>query len=108
MTVLCGHTLVRRRSQDFVETINETTWLGTCRHFNSVNMNCKLVQPVVATPRDARATVTIPAGAVVELRPTLHKGSIAEVLWEGEWFSAQIEDVLGACRIEDVGRFGWY
>jgi hypothetical protein len=73
-----------------------------------MSLNCKLLQPVVAMPQDARATVTIPAGVVVEVRPTLRKGGAAEVLWEGECFSAQLEDVLGACRIGDVGRFGWY
>jgi hypothetical protein len=73
-----------------------------------MSMNCKLLQPVVAMPQDARATVTIPAGAMVEVRPMLRKGGITEVLWEGECFSAQLEDLLGACRIGDVGRFGWY
>ena len=73
-----------------------------------MSMNCKLLQPVVAMPQDARATVTIPAGAMVEVRPMLRKGGITEVLWEGECFSAQLEDVLGACRIADVGSFGWY
>lgn len=33
---------------------------------------------------------------------------ITEVLWEGECFSVQLDDVLGACSIGDVGRFGWY
>jgi len=59
-------------------------------------------------PKYARATVTIPAGAVVALRPTLRKGGITEVLWEGECFSAQLQDVLGASRIGDVGSFGRY
>lgn len=73
-----------------------------------MSVNCKLLQPVVATPQDARAAVTIPAGVVVEVRPTLRKGGITEVLWEGECFSVQLDDVLGACSIGDVGRFGWY
>ena len=59
-------------------------------------------------PQDARATITIPAGAVVVVRPRLRKGGLTEVLWEGECFSAQLEDVLSACPINDVGRFGWY
>jgi hypothetical protein len=67
-----------------------------------------LLQPVVAMPKGARATITIPAGAILEVRPTLSRGGITEVLWEGECFSAQLEDVLGACRIDDVGGFGWY
>jgi hypothetical protein len=73
-----------------------------------VSMNCKLLQPVVAMPQDARATVTIPAGAAVEVRTKLRKGGITEVLWEGECFSAQLDDLLGACAIDDVRRFGWY
>ena len=73
-----------------------------------VSMNCKLLHPVVAMPQDASASVTIPAGTMVEVRPTLRKGGITEVLWEGERFLAQLEDVLGACRIDDLGRFGWY
>jgi len=76
--------------------------------YHSVSVNCQLLHPVVAIPKDARATITIPAGARVEVRPTLHQGGITEVLWEGECFSAQLQDVLGACRIDDVGRFGWY
>jgi hypothetical protein len=71
-------------------------------------MNCKLLQPVVAMPKDARATVTIPAGVVLEVRPTLRKGGITEVLWEGECFSAQLQDLLGACEMDDVGSFAWY
>ena len=72
-----------------------------------MSVNCKLLQPVVAFPMEARAIVTIPAGTVIELRPTLHKGGITEVLWEGERFSAYLDDVLGACPIQDVGRLGW-
>jgi len=72
-----------------------------------VNVSCELLQPVVATAKDSCATVTIPAGAMVEVRPTLLKGGIREVLWEGECFSAQLDDLLGACPIDDLGRFGW-
>jgi len=72
----------------------------------SVSLNCKLLQPVIATPKGARATVTIPAGAVVELRPRLRKGCITEVLWEGEYFSAQLHDLLGACAMDDAGGCG--
>jgi len=50
-------------------------------------------------PKDARVAVTIPAGAVVELRPRLRKGRITEVLWEGECFSAQLDDLLGASTL---------
>jgi hypothetical protein len=73
-----------------------------------VSLNCKLLQPVIAMPKEARATVTIPAGVMVEVLPTLRKGGMTEVLWEGECFSAKLDDVLGACPIDDVGRFGWY
>jgi hypothetical protein len=73
-----------------------------------MSVNCKLLQPVVAIPQEARATVTIPAGAVVEVRPRLRKGRITEVLWEGECFSAKLDDLIGACPIDEVGRFGWY
>ena len=83
--------------------------MATCVPYHqSVSLNCKLLQPVVAMPKEARATVTIPAGVVVEVRPTLRKGGMTEVLWEGECFSAKLDDVLGACPINDVGRLGWY
>jgi hypothetical protein len=83
-------------------------WLRACFPIAPVSMNCKLLQPVVAVPQDGRTTVTIPVGAVVEVRPTLREGGFVEVLWEGECFSAQLEDVIGACPIGDVGSFGWY
>jgi hypothetical protein len=73
-----------------------------------MSVNCRLLQPIVATPKDALATVTIPAGVVVEVLPTLRNGGMTEVLWEGECFSAKLDDVIGACPIDDVGTFGWY
>ncbi len=69
-----------------------------------MSVNCNLLRPVVAKPKEARATITIPAGAKIEILATLRKG-LTDVLWEGECFSAQLEDVLSACRIEDVVRF---
>ena len=83
-------------------------WLRTCFAVTPVSMNCKLLRPVVAMRQDARATVTIPAGTVIEVHPALCKGGAAEVLWAGEFFSVQLDDVLAACRIDDVGEFGWY
>ena len=76
-------------------------------HHHSVSVHCKLVQPIIAMPKNARAAVTIPTGTVVEVGPTLRKGGITKVLWEGEHFSVQLDDVLGACAIDEVGRFGW-
>jgi hypothetical protein len=99
--------LSRRVSWFFLKTLGSDLVACVLSH-HSVSMSCKLLQPVVVVPQDARTTVTIPAGAVVEVRPTVRKGGIAELLWKGECFSAQLEDVLGACRIDDVGSFGWY
>ncbi len=73
-----------------------------------VPATCKLFLPVVAVSKDRRNTITIPVGATVEVRPTLRRVGLTDVLWEGTWFSAQIDDVLGACHIDDVGKFGWY
>ncbi len=72
-----------------------------------MSVNCKLLQPVIALPQDARATVTIPAGTVVEVRPALRRGGMTELLWEGETFLAQLHDLIGACQLDQVGRFGW-
>jgi hypothetical protein len=47
---------------------------------------------------DASATVTIPAGTVLEVHPTLRKGGITEVLWEGECFCTPLDDLLGAAH----------
>ena len=47
--------------------------------------------------------VTIPAGEVVRLRPRIRKGGITEVLWEGECFYMQLDDLLSACPINDMG-----
>lgn len=104
--VSCRHTLAGRLLVFLVEAIGETLWPRACLVIARVN--CRLLQPVVATPKDARATITIPAGALVEVRPTLHKGLITEVLWEGECFSVELDDVLSSCSIDDVGKFGWY
>ena len=64
----------------------------------------KLLLPLAATPKEARAMVTIPAGTVVEVRPTLRKGGITEVLWEGECFCTPLDDLLGACPVDDVRK----
>ena len=69
-------------------------------------VNCKLLQPIVAKRKDGQDTVTIPAGAVVEVR--VRKGNITEVFWEGECFFAQLDDVVSACPLDGMSRFGWY
>lgn len=69
-----------------------------------MSVNFKVLQPIIATPKGARATITIPTGAIVEIGTALSKGGITEVLWEGECFSAQIHDVLGACTIVELKK----
>ena len=66
----------------------------------------KLLLPLAATPKEARAMVTIPAGTVVEVRPMLHKGRITEVLWEGECLCRPLDDLLGACPVDDARKVG--
>jgi hypothetical protein len=73
-------------------------------HPDFMKLNFKLLQAVVAMPKDARAVVTIPAGTVVEVLPTLRKGRITEVLWEGECFCAPLDDLLGACPRDDLRK----
>ena len=72
----------------------------------AVSVTCKLLQPVLAVPKDGRANITIPAGAVVVVRPLTGKARMAEVLWDGERFRIHLQDLLGACNIGDVGRLG--
>lgn len=62
-----------------------------------MSINCRLLQPVIALPKEARVMITIPAGTVVEVLPKLRKGAITEVLWEGECFSTPLGDLLAAC-----------
>ncbi len=72
--------------------------------FTFMKVTFELLLPVVAMPKEARAKVTIPAGTVVEVLPTLHKGRITEVLWEGECFCTPLNDLLGACPVDDVRK----
>lgn len=71
-----------------------------------MKLNFKLLLPLAAIPKDARAKVTIPAGTVVEVRPILRKGGITEVLWEGECFCTPLDDLLGACPRDDARKVG--
>ena len=71
-----------------------------------MKVNFKLLQPVTATPKEARAKVTIPVGTVVEVLPVLHKGGITEVLWEGECFCAALDDLFNACTRDEVRKVG--
>ena len=92
-----------------IESIEESVLVRRVRRNRFVSVNCKLLQPVVAIPMEGRATITIPAGTLVEIRPILCKGGVTtEVLWEGECFSAQLDDVISACAIYDIGKVAWY
>jgi len=62
-----------------------------------MSINCRLIQPVVALPKEARVVITIPAGTVVEVLPILRKGAMTEVLWEGECFSTPLAELISAC-----------
>lgn len=54
--------------------------------------------------KNADGTITIPAGAVVRVRAELRKGGSIEVLWNGTWSSTHLQNVLDACRIDDVQK----
>jgi hypothetical protein len=69
-----------------------------------VSVRCKLLQPIVARPKGARAMVTIPARTVIELLPILRKGRITEVLWEAESFCTPLDDLLSACPRDDFRK----
>jgi hypothetical protein len=98
-----SHTLDEQFSLFFLNALGEL--LAACVPLGqSVSVNCKLLQPVVAMPKDGRASVTIPAGTLVEVRPRLHKGGLAEVLWEGESFSAQLDDLRGGIMSQRAFR----
>jgi hypothetical protein len=71
-----------------------------------MSINCRLLQPVVALPKEARVVITIPAGTVVEVLPKLRKGAVTEVVWEGECFSTPLDDLLAACPPNDQKLVG--
>jgi hypothetical protein len=53
-----GHTLEGRGLSVLNEGIGETSWLSTCVPLTFMRVNCKLLQPVAAMPKGARAMVT--------------------------------------------------
>jgi len=46
-------------------------------------------------------------GATIEFEPLPREEGIVHVTWKGEHYSVFLQDLLSACQIEDVGRFGW-
>jgi hypothetical protein len=50
---------------------------------------------------------TLPVGATIEFEPLPREEDIVHVTWKGEHYSVFLQDLLSACQIEDVGRFGW-
>lgn len=71
-------------------------------------LTAKLLKPIVAVLKDNPSNVaSLPIGASVEFHSTAHMIGIVDVFCEGEHYSVMLQDVLDACRIDEVGRAAW-
>ena len=77
---------------------------------SSAELTITLLIPLVASMRDVPSIVaTLPAGATVEYLPVAHKSSVdmAHLVCNGKQYVVFLQDLLSACRIDEVGQIGW-
>jgi len=65
-----------------------------------------LGMPIVAVPVGATASTTLPSGASIEI-PDSARAALVQVIWQQRSFMVNLADLLGACRVEDVGEINW-
>ena len=69
-------------------------------------MQTTLMKPVVGRETSSHKAETLPCGATVELSVRLSSNGHVNIYWRGHWFLVYREDLLDACSVQDVGRFG--
>ena len=68
-------------------------------------MTARLISPVVAVEKGTRATaVTLPIGAEVEFNQIIKTVGLVEVLFNGKWHLAYLQDLLNACTPGDTAK----
>ena len=70
-------------------------------------MTARLVGPVVAVEKGHPAVITLPIGGEVQFNQITMKMGLVDVLFNGKWHLAYLDDILDACTPGDVARSAW-